>query len=195
MSLRTSIRSASDSEILASGDPGVAFSELFDRHYATIHRYLVRRLGRELADELAAETFAVALARRRSYDPGVANARPWLFGIATRLAKRHWRRERRELRAYARTGVDRISPFEDEAVERADSQTAGPQLAASLAALRREERDVLLLYAWADLSHPEIAAALGLPVGTVKSRLSRARHHLRQALSDQIEAESGVEEK
>jgi RNA polymerase sigma factor (sigma-70 family) len=107
-----------------------------------------------------------------------------LFGIATRLVHRHWRREERELRAYARTGVDPASPPHDERVAaRADSAVAGPALAAALASLSRDERDVLLLHAWEELGYPEVAAALSISLGTVKSRLHRARQRVRQSLA------------
>lgn len=167
------------------------FGCVFERHHAAIHRYLARRLGADLADELAAETFAVAFAKRRRYDLSVAGARPWLFGIATKLAHHHWRREERELRAYARTGVDPAAPAHDDAVAmRADSESAGRALAAALAGLTSKERDVLLLYAWEQLSQPEIAAALSISPGTVKSRLHRARTRLRQSLAAAGELDS-----
>src|SRR5262249_9071285 len=147
-------------------------------------RHLARRLGTDLADELAAETFAVAFAKRGRYDLGVADARPWLFGIATRLAHRHWRREERELRRYARSGVAPAAPAPDRAgVARADGAGAGRAPAAALAALTAKERNVLLLYAWEQLAQPEIAVALGISPGTVKSRLHRARTRVRQSLA------------
>jgi RNA polymerase sigma-70 factor (ECF subfamily) len=171
--------------IAASLDSPTAFAAVFERHHPAVHRYLARRLGVDLADELAAEVFAVAFAKRGRYDPAFDDARPWLFGIATRLAQRHWRREERELRAYARSGVDPAAPSHDErAAARADSASAGPALAAALASLSRDERDVLLLHAWEELGHAEIAAALAISPGTVKSRLHRARHRVRQSLAE-----------
>ncbi len=170
--------------IVASLDSPADFAAVFDRHHAAVHGYLARRLGSDLADELAAEAFAVAFAKRKRYDASFESARPWLFGIATRLVQRHWRREERELRAYSRTGVDPCSPSHDErATERAGAAAAGPALAAALAALSREERDVLLLHAWAELGYPEIAEALSIPPGTVKSRLNRARTRVRESLA------------
>ena len=140
------------SAIAASLESPAAFAVVFERHHPAVHRYLSRRIGTDLADELAAETFAVAFAKRGRFDTAVQDARPWLFGIATKLAHRHWRREERELRAYARTGVDAVSPGSDEGVAaRADSAAAGRALAAALAALSADERDVLLLYAWEQL--------------------------------------------
>lgn len=170
--------------IAASLASPAAFSGVFERHHAAVHRYLARRLGVDLADELAAETFAIAFAKRDRYDGAFADARPWLFGIATKLAHRHRRREERELRAYARTGVDAVVPSPAErSSERADSAVAGRALAAALAALSAAERDVLLLYAWVELDQPEIAVALSIPPGTVKSRLHRARARVRDALA------------
>ncbi len=178
-------RSSSDAAaIAASLESPAAFAVVFERHHAVVHRYLARRIGRDLADELAAETFAVAFAKRGRYDVAVDDARPWLFGIATKLAHRHWRREERELRAYARSGVDAAAPSPAERVTaRADSALAGPAVAAALAALTADERDVLLLYAWEELDQPEIAAALSIALGTVKSRLHRARARVRQSLA------------
>ena len=127
--------------------PG-ASAAVFERHHGDIHRYLARRLGTDLADDLAAETFAVAFAKRGRFDLAVPDARPWLFGIATKLAHRHWRREERELRAYARTGIDPAAPAADDAVAaRTDSASAGRALAVALGELSAKQRDVLLLYA------------------------------------------------
>jgi len=151
-----------------------AFELIFDRHFAAVHRYLHRRGGRDLADELAAETFALAFERRATFRPS-DSALPWLFGIATNLLRRCWRTERRRLRAYGRSGVDRWVAYEDEAAARADSSALDARLASALAAMRPRERDALLLYALAELSYEEIAATLEIPVGTVRTWLHRAR--------------------
>jgi RNA polymerase sigma factor (sigma-70 family) len=160
------------------------FALVFDRHFAAIHRYLRRRVGKDLADELAAETFVRAFAGRTKYDRTHPDARPWLFGIAANLLRRHARTERRRLLAYARTGIDRLSDSEaEDAARRLDAQAAGPRLAAALASLSAAHREVLLLFAWADLSYEDIGSALGLPIGTVRSRLSRARSRMRELLA------------
>lgn len=159
------------------------FGEIFDRHFVEINQYLARRVGSVLADEIAAEVFVIAFRSRGRYDPAVGDARPWLFGIAANLARRHWRTERRRLRAYARSGVDPMWDEVGDIDRRLDALDAGPELAAALAALRRGEREVLLLFAWADLGYEEIATALGIPVGTVRSRLSRARSRVRELLA------------
>lgn len=171
------------------------FGKIFDRHFADIDRYLARRVGRETADDLAAEVFVIAFRGRARYDPSAAEVRAWLFGIAANLARRHWRSERRQLRAYARTGIDPLGGLDtDELDGRIDARSAGPKLARALAALNHSDREILLLFAWAELSYDEIADALGIPVGTVRSRLSRARARVRELLSPtgQVEPEDAT---
>lgn len=154
------------------------FADLFDAHFPRIYAYLRRRLPSAIAEEMAAETFAVAFRERAKFDPELGDAKPWLFGIAANLMRHEWRRERRELRAYARTGRDPVLPDQDEIEERVDAQVRYRELAQSLADLPGKDREVLLLHAWGELSYEEIAQALRLPVGTVKSRLFRARGKL-----------------
>jgi RNA polymerase sigma factor (sigma-70 family) len=173
----------SDQEFRGTHGGPETFRLLFDRHYAVVHRYLRRRLGEHVADELASETFAIAYGRRQHLVFVDGSARPWLFGIATNLLRSHHRREARCLRAYARTGRDPLALAGPESdLDRLAADGCLPALLEALASLRSAERDVLFLYAWADLSYVEIAAALGLPVGTVRSRLHRARQCMRAAL-------------
>lgn len=149
-----------------------------------IHRFLRPRVGPQLAEDIAAETFSVAFRRRDGYDLQRADARPWLFGIAANLLRHHRREERRRLLAYAKVGTPgAIEPAFDDADARVDAGAAGPALALALAALRPWDREVLLLYAWADLTYQEIADALAIPIGTVRSRLGRARRRVRELLS------------
>jgi RNA polymerase sigma factor (sigma-70 family) len=161
-----------------------AFVDVFDRHFDAIHRYLRRRVGSQIADELASETFAQAFEHRKRYDRNRPDARPWLYGIAHNLLRHHYRDEERALRAYARSGVD-LDGAEPPVVP--DSE-----LAELLADLSPGERDVLLLVAWAELEYAEVAEALGIPVGTVRSRLNRARGRIRELLerSGQYEKET-----
>jgi RNA polymerase sigma factor (sigma-70 family) len=173
-----------DAELIASSLADArAFATLFDRHHDAIAGYLRRRVDRSLGDELAAETFLQAFAARERYDLARSDARPWLYGIATNLLRRHYRSEERRLRAYARTaapdGGDR--PF-DGVEGRLDATASRPAIAVALASLGPGERDVLLMYAWAELSYEQIADALGIPVGTVRSRLHRARGIVRERL-------------
>ena len=169
------VAASSDADCLArSLNEPTAFELIFDRHFGAVHRYLHRRAGRELADELTAETFALAFSRRESCRAS-GSVLPWLYGIATHLLHRHRRSERRQLHAYSRSGVDRWVTYEDEADARVDGSSLDARLAGALAAMRPRERDALLLYALADLSYEEVALALDVPVGTVRTWLHRAR--------------------
>ena len=151
-----------------------AFELIFDRHFGAIHRYLHRRAGRDLADELAAETFALAFARRASCRAS-GSVLPWLYGIATNLLHRQRRAERRQLRAYSRAESTDGSPTRTRRRHESSDSSLGARLAGALAAMRPRERDALLLYALADLSYEEVALALDVPVGTVRTWLHRAR--------------------
>ena len=171
-----------------------AFAALYDRHAAPVHRFAGRRLGQHLADDVVAETFLAAFRRRKRYDLHRKDARPWLYGIAANVMGKHRRAEVRMLRAFARTGID---PVADGHADRIDSRVCAAavqrDLAAALAGLSAGDRDVLLLIAWADLSYEETAAALRLPVGTVRSRLNRARRKGREALGGQDPTSSNQE--
>ncbi|MGW5669976.1 RNA polymerase sigma factor [Micromonospora sp. NPDC003776] len=159
------------------------FAPIFDRHAAAVHRYLARRVGPP-ADDLLAETFLVAFGRRASYRPMQLDVRPWLFGIATNVLHRHVRQEERRYRALARAGLLETGPHTDDpSDDRLDAQALRSALAAALAGLKPRDRDALLLLAWAQLSYVEIAAALDIPLGTVRSRINRARRLTRTALS------------
>jgi RNA polymerase sigma factor (sigma-70 family) len=159
------------------------FGQVFERHFDSIHRYITRRLGPTFADDLAAETFSRAFAQRDRFDTCRCDARPWLFGIAANVLRGYYRTEERALRAYARTGVDPLDfPETDAVIARVDAGAAAPCLASALASLNPADRDVLLLFAWGDLSYAEIAEALNIPLGTVRSRLHRARGRVSDAL-------------
>lgn len=161
------------------------FAELFDRHAATLHRYVVRRLGPEHAEDVVAEAFTRAFETRHRYEFGRAEALPWLYGITTNIIGVHRRAEVRGLRALARTGEDPVTAaFDDRVAAKVSASATRRRLAAALARLGRGERDVLLLIAWGDLTYEEAARALGIPVGTVRSRLNRGRRKVRAALGD-----------
>jgi RNA polymerase sigma-70 factor (ECF subfamily) len=171
-----------DSEVIQrSRDSPRAFGDLFHRHHVAVYRYIARRAGAETADEVMAQTFLIAFERRDRFDHTYTDARPWLFGIATTELAAHRRREARHLQALARTaeredddgGLGRVAA-------RVDATADVRRIATRLRALPEGDRDVLLLHAWADLTTEQIAAALSIPVGTVWSRLSRARKALRE---------------
>ncbi|WP_241176136.1 RNA polymerase sigma factor [Modestobacter sp. KNN46-3] len=161
------------------------FTALFDRHAAAVHRYLGRRVG-DLADDLLSETFLIAFRRRAAYRPQHVEVRPWLLGIATHVVHGHERTERRRYRTLAKAAGQPEEHAADpaEAADRIDAQALRGPLAGALAALEPRDRDALLLLAWGDLTYAEIAAVLDVPVGTVRSRLHRARRQTRTALGD-----------
>jgi RNA polymerase sigma factor (sigma-70 family) len=167
-----------DAALIAASlrDP-TAFAGVFDRHWPAIHRFCVSRAG-AAGEDLAAETFRVAFDSRRRYDPRRGLPRVWLFGIATNLL-RHW------FRAAARNAPVAAGcegDFADDALGRVEARALGRDLAAALASVPSADRDALLLHVWADLTYAEIAPATGAPVGTVRSRIHRARTRLRAHL-------------
>ncbi|QFG23423.1 RNA polymerase sigma factor [Actinomadura sp. WMMB 499] len=171
--------------VRASLDDPERFGEIFDAYFAEIHGYASRRLGPDAGADVASQTFLEAFRGRQRYDPSRAGVRTWLYGIATKLVAKHRRSEVRGLRARERLGPGPVGAAEghaDQVDARVSAQGVRGRLAGAIARLSAGERDVLLLVALADLGHQEVAAALGVPYGTVGSRLSRARKKLRTSL-------------
>jgi RNA polymerase sigma-70 factor (ECF subfamily) len=166
------------------------FTAVFDRHYRQIYAYAARRLGPDLAEDVASETFLIAFDRRNGYDRSHADARPWLYGIASNLIARHARAESRRYKALARTdGAGVVDGHADAVAGRLDALAVRGRLAAALERLSEPVRSVLLLVAWAGLSQPEAAAALNIPPGTARSRLHKARQEMRRALGPAFEGD------
>lgn len=162
------------------------FPALFDEHYDAIAGYLVRRLvDHSTAEDLAQLTFLEAFDRRATFDPARGTPRGWLFGIATHLLSRHFRAQRRQLRAYGRAASREPTPRDDsdDICDRVDAVVSTGAIAEALTTLSEGDLAVLTLHCWAELAHDEIATALGIPSGTVKSRLSRARRLVRAHLA------------
>jgi RNA polymerase sigma-70 factor, ECF subfamily len=175
----------SDAELIQSSlVDASAFAGIFDRHFRVIFRFMRGRVGSQLAEDLASETFVVAFARRSTYDLSREDARPWLYGIAVNLLRDYRRAEERRLRAYARVPAD-FGSASDEPGDRLDSSVS-----AALLELSHEERNLILLLTWADLTYEHLADALDLPVGTIRSRVSRVRSKLRDRLTP---VESSIE--
>ena len=173
-----------DAEVISRSwaDPE-RFADLFDRHAPHIHRYLARRLGQQIAMDLVAETFLVAFQKRQSYDTPRISARPWLYGIATNLVSQYRRDEVREYRLRLVAVPERYESFPDDLVaDRVAAARMRPELTDALSELTPPDRDVLLLIAWEQLTYEEVAVALDIPVGTVRSRLNRVRRQLRTRL-------------
>jgi RNA polymerase sigma factor (sigma-70 family) len=163
----------------ARGRPD-AFVEVVRRHEVAVHGFLARRAGRQAADDLLGEVWTRAFAGRAGFDPGRhQDARPWLYGIARNVLRAHWR-----TRHPAGQNVPDIAadPWDD-VVARLDSAAQARTLTDALRALPPEEREVLLLVAWEQLTPAQAAAVLGIPPGTARSRLHRARAALRPTLA------------
>ncbi|TXK40285.1 RNA polymerase sigma factor [Nonomuraea sp. C10] len=159
------------------------FSVIFDRYFTAIHRYAAARLGSGAADDVAAETFLAAFDQRDRYDLTRPEARAWLYGIATNLIGRHRRGELRLYRALSRSAArDDVEGHADRVTDRVTAEQLSPRLARGLQGLARGDRDALMLVACAGLSYAETASALDIPIGTVSSRVNRARAKLREAL-------------
>jgi RNA polymerase sigma factor (sigma-70 family) len=184
-------QSPSDDDVIGSSltDPG-QFAVLFDRHASSVHRYLSRRVG-DLADDLLSETFLIAFRRRASYRAVHVEVRPWLLGIATHLVQGQQRAEQRRLRALSRSSppAHALPADDDDLSDRLAAQALRGPIAAALAGLKAADRDVLLLFAWEQLTYEEIAVVLDVPIGTVRSRLHRARRQTRTALADALPPE------
>jgi RNA polymerase sigma-70 factor (ECF subfamily) len=180
----TAVTVGSDAEASAASqtDPQ-GFAALYDRHAAQLYRYAYQRVGEQTAEDVVADTFLAAFQQRESYDASRADARPWLFGILTRKLARHYRTEKARYRALARSTPETVQDGPAERVAaQVTAQTIRAPLAQALRRLSEGDRDVLLLIAWCDFSYDEVAAALDIPLGTVRSRLNRARRKIREAL-------------
>ncbi|MBT2226457.1 RNA polymerase sigma factor [Nonomuraea sp. NEAU-A123] len=160
------------------------FTAVHDRYFRDIYLYVAGRLDTQVAEDIAAETFLLAFDRRDRFDLEKGGLRPWLFGFATNLVARHRRKEARHYKALARLDpAPVVEGHENRVVTSVTAQRMQPHLAMALASLNGGERDVLLLLALGQLSYDEIAQALGISIGAVGSRLSRARAKI-QALID-----------
>ncbi|MFI6031721.1 RNA polymerase sigma factor [Amycolatopsis magusensis] len=163
------------------------FAEIYDRHAAHIQRYLARRVGAQAAEDALNETFLAAFGKRHRYDRARPDARPWLYGIATRVVGQHRRDEVREYRLRASLApAEEVDGPADRVAAKVSAQATSAAVATGLTSLADGDRDVLLLIAWEGLSYEEVAAALAIPVGTVRSRLNRARRKVRAALGSEV---------
>ena len=153
-------------------------------HFGSIYRFAACRVGRDAALDVAAETFAQALRSADRLDPA-RDARAWLFGIASNVIRHHRRAEERRMRAYAAAKWQSEAP-EGNGRHVESENLLQARLVEGLMRLDARDREALLLFAWADLSYEEIATALEIPLGTVRSRIHRARRALREALGDGV---------
>ncbi|HZM75906.1 MAG TPA: RNA polymerase sigma factor [Candidatus Limnocylindrales bacterium] len=147
---------------------------MFDKHARDLLRYATQRVGESHAEDIVAQTFLTAYEQRHRFDASRGDLLPWLYGICTNLLRRHRRDEIRALKAVAATKLSDVDPPTGQNVD----------VARALASLSRRQRDVLLLHAIAGLEYAEVAAALGIPLGSVRSALHRARARIRAAIGE-----------
>jgi len=168
-----------------AGESG-AFGRLFDRHANAIFAFCVRRTGdRAAAEDLMSTTFLHAWRRRAEMDPSAGGPVPWLYGIAANLVRRHLRSIGRQQSAMSRLPVLRDEPDPSDGIAgRLDDARRLRRVHEALATLSEGDQELFVLCVWQELSYEDAAAALGIPVGTVRSRLSRARNRLRLALGE-----------
>jgi RNA polymerase sigma factor (sigma-70 family) len=180
------VASDSDADLMAASvtDPMV-FAAVYDRHAQALGAFLARRVGTGDAEPLLGDVFRIAFERRAAFDVARESALPWLFGIAANMIRSQRRSEMRQLRALARLRAEREAgePYADDVVSAVDAATLLPQVADALRSLNEIDREALLLFAWEGLSYAEIAEALDVPIGTVRSRINRARQRLRELLA------------
>jgi RNA polymerase sigma factor (sigma-70 family) len=173
----------SDAEVIGRSQvEPEAFGVIYDRHAATLLRFLGRRAGAKVAEGLVGELFRIAFERRKAFDASRGNTLPWLYGIGSNLLLKHRRGEARRLRANARIVASSAAADRRASAAALDARVLFPRVAEAIEALPDDERAALLLFAWEELSYQSMAEALELPIGTVRSRLNRARARLRELL-------------
>ena len=165
--------------IVASLTAPENFGAIFDRHAAAVLRYLVRRIGSDEAGTVLGEVFRIAFERRESFEATHVSALPWLYGIATHQLLNHRRSQVRRLRACADLALRAERCIGDGGLE---ANVVLPKLIEALESLPEAERSSLLMSAIDELSYDDIAVALQVPIGTVRSRIHRARQRVREAL-------------
>ncbi|MEO7122722.1 MAG: RNA polymerase sigma factor [Lacisediminihabitans sp.] len=171
---------ASDAELIGCSLAGdrEAFVGVIVRHEAAIGAYLVRRVGREAAEDMLSEVWLAAFTSRNSYDRSFPDARPWLFGVARNMLRRHWRSVPPE---DSRSDVAELGAAWDPWTVVENGLDTHAMLRSALMRLRPSEREVLFLVAWEDLSVVDAARVLGIPSGSAYRHLHQARLELRSS--------------
>lgn len=160
-----------------------AFEALYRRYHGPLASYLVRLTGRsETVEELVDDTLLVVWRQADRFD-GRSRLSTWIFGIAYRKALKQLDRARREASRSGTSTGEPIAPDEAPDRRQARRELAG-QVAAALDRLSPEQRGVVVLTYYHGLSYPEIAAVMGCPLGTVKTRMFHARRKLAHLLAE-----------
>jgi len=177
---------ATDDELVAELRLGAssALGELFDRYADRVYNYCFRRVGSwHQAEDLTSTTFLEVWRSRERAAAYDGTALPWLYGVATNVCRNATRSQRRQLRAVDRLPREVAADHAERVAEVVDSERRMAELVDALAQLKDSERDVILLVTWSGLTYEQAASALGVPVGTVRSRLSRARQRLQLSMN------------
>ncbi|MGW3243114.1 RNA polymerase sigma factor [Streptomyces sp. NPDC001070] len=180
---------------IRAGDPS-AFAELYDSYARAVYNHAFRLTADwSAAEDVMAETFMEVWRLRDRVDPEGGSLRPWVLGVATNVARAHYRSNRRyQAAAIAAAEAETALPdHADEVAGRLDDRRRIAAALRALAALRRPEREVLTLCLWEGLEYTAAAEALGIAVGTVRSRLSRARAKLRKLTEAELADRSARE--
>ena len=171
---------------------------MYDDHAGDVFGYLARRVGRQLAEDLTAETFRRAVEHASTFDPERGNRRAWLYGIATNLVRGHRRTEAIHLRAIGRvttsSNVAYTDPVDDRVAGRIDAESEASAVMMAVTGLHEADRDLLILAGWQRLSSREIADVLDIEPGAVRVRLHRVRSRLRALMADTDTTHDGAPE-
>jgi RNA polymerase sigma-70 factor (ECF subfamily) len=177
---------------IRAGDPDT-FGSLFDDYARAVYNHAFRLTGDwSAAEDVLSLTFLEAWRLRETVELTGGSLRPWLLGIATNTARNIRRAARRHEAAVCRLPRDEVFPdFAEDLIDRIDDAGQIALLQTALSRLRRAEREVVALCLWSGLDYVAAARALGIPVGTVRSRLSRARKKLRKFAGAEVPPGSG----
>jgi RNA polymerase sigma factor (sigma-70 family) len=171
-----------DRQLLEDADPA-SFGTLFERHGRAVYNYCFRRTADwAAAEDLASVVFLEAWRRRKDVRLEGDSLLPWLYGVATNVVRNRNRALRRYRRALERFSHEVEADFADDVAERVDDERQMRGVLEAIRVLPKREQDVLALCVWSELSYEEAAVALNVPVGTVRSRLFRARARLQNRL-------------
>lgn len=174
-----------DAEIIgASLRSPELFGLIFERHYRSVFRFAVRRVGPDEGPDVAAEVFSRAFSIRRRYDQNKPNSLPWLYGIAANIVGDRIRKSSRRPPLLVSAASLKEDDLTEDADNRVIAEQVGDRLNHALAQLSTRDRETLLLHALEGLTYSEIGRALAIPAGTVGSRLNRARAKILEAIPD-----------
>jgi RNA polymerase sigma factor (sigma-70 family) len=170
----------------AAEKEGRAFGELFERHSDSVYNHCFRRTGSwSTAQDLTSVVFLEAWRRKKDVKLVGDSILPWFLAVANNVIRNSERSLRRHRRLLAKLpALSAEAAFDEDAVQRLDDEIAMKSLLRRLGDLRTEEQEIVALCDWASLTYAEAAIALGIPIGTVRSRLSRAHEHLRAVVSE-----------